>query len=389
VWTLCGVALIHRSGNFVLPFLTLYLTVERGLSAPQAGLVVGTYGVGSMAGSWLGGWLADRWEPRRAQMWSLILGGAGMLALAPLTDPILLAVGVLVTSSMLEALRPSNLAALVRQAPPALRSRAFALLRLAANIGWGVGPAVGGVIAARDYRLLFVGNALAAWLAAAVLVAFVPRRAAGARPPEPDGAGRAARSPYRDGPFIALLVWTMVLVGTLFQILGAVPLYFREIEGLDERAIGLVLAANGALIVCFEMVLVRWLEQQSRPLLFIGLGAVLLCGGFAVLPLGSGIPFLLFTVALWSLGEMFALPLLNALVAGRAEESRLGSYMGAYTMAFSLAAVIAPAAGTALYEHVGPSAPWYACGLLAAPLLVGLRLIGPRVLSSAGQGGVA
>ena len=192
VWTLCGVALIHRSGNMVLPFLTLYLTVERGFTAAQAGLIVGMYGVGSMGGSWLGGTLADRWEPRRAQLWSLGLGGAGMFALGPLRDPLALAAGVLVTSLIIEALRPANMAAIVRRVPGESRARAFALLRLAANIGWGVGPALGGVLAARDYGWLFVGNGLAAWLAAAVLFVAVPRARRGGPPGRGAGNGRGA-----------------------------------------------------------------------------------------------------------------------------------------------------------------------------------------------------
>ena len=81
MWTLAIVILINRSGMMVLPFLTLYSTKDLGFSITQAGIVTGMYGAGSLAGSWLGGWLTDRIGFYPVLSRSLVLGGIGMASL--------------------------------------------------------------------------------------------------------------------------------------------------------------------------------------------------------------------------------------------------------------------------------------------------------------------
>src|SRR5262245_36096607 len=54
-WVLwCGM-LVNRAGSFVVPFLAIYLTQARGLSAAQAGIVAALYGAGPAVASPLGG----------------------------------------------------------------------------------------------------------------------------------------------------------------------------------------------------------------------------------------------------------------------------------------------------------------------------------------------
>jgi MFS family permease len=86
--------------------------------------------------------------------------------------------------------------------------------------------------------------------------------------------------------------------------------------------------------------------------------------------LGTTVAFAALTIAVWTVGEMLALPLLNVVVAERAGPGNQGRYMGLYTMAFSVAFIIAPAAGTWTYARFGPSILWVAIGGLGVPLLV-------------------
>ena len=86
------------------------------------------------------------------------------------------------------------------------------------------------------------------------------------------------------------------------------------------------------------------------------------------MPLGSTLLYAAFTIVVWTLGEMLALPMLNVLVAGRASPGNRGRYMGVYTMAFAAAFVFAPAVGTHVYETYGADILWYGVGALA-PLL--------------------
>ena len=367
LWLLSLVMLVNRAGTMVLPFITLYLTQERGLSVAVAGRIMGVFGLGSIVGSYLGGWLSDRLGAERTQQLSLIGSGIGFLWLSTLHKLMPITIAVFLLSTVSEAYRPAVMASFARRAPAELQTRAFALLRLAANLGWGVGPAVGGVLALHSYTLLFVVDAATCWSAALLLWLVLPGEK---RKPVARDVRARSNSPWSDVPFLWLLLFVAALALSFFQVFSTMPVYFRTAYGLRESSIGMLMALNAVLIVAFEMVLIQWIENRER-LPLIGLGAVLVCGGLALMPFGSSFAFAALTVVVWTVGEMIALPLLNAVVGNRAAPESSGRYMGMYTMAYSVAFMIAPVAGTVVYERFGPDRLWFVIGVLAVPLFLG------------------
>jgi MFS family permease len=101
--------------------------------------------------------------------------------------------------------------------------------------------------------------------------------------------------------------------------------------------------------------------------------------GLAITPLGSTLAFALLSTLLWTAGEILSMPIMNALVADRAPSGSQGAYMGAYTMTFSAAFVVAPFAGTWAYERLGAEVLWLAIGLLSIPLVLGCALLRGRL----------
>ncbi len=370
LWLLALVALVNRAGSMVLPFVALYLTAERGFTTREAGQIVALYGIGSVVGAYLGGWLSDRIGALRTQQASLALGGVGFLILGSLRDRLWIAIAMLVVSVIVEAFRPAVMTSIAERAIPQQKARAFALLRLAANLGFGIGPALGGVLASRSYHWLFVGDAATCWAAALLLVALP----LGERPRSTEAASesRPRRGPWRDGPFLAMTGLTVVLASCLFQFFSTLPLYFREEIGLPESRIGALLSLNALTIVVFEMVLIHAVRDLDRMRLS-GVGAFLVCAGFALVPHGMAVGYLALTILVWSLGEMLVLPILNAVAAERAGRGFEGQYMGLYAMAYSVAFIVAPVAGTFVYERFGPTALWHGMGVVG--LILGLCFV--------------
>ena len=375
IWLLAGANLVNRAGGMVLPFLTLYFTTRLGFSALEAGRTLSLYGLGSIGGAMLGGWLSDRVPSLWVQRASLLATGAGFLVLSQLRGRLAISAAVFLLSLVTDCFRPALMTSVTRSCPPAALPRSLSLVRLANNLGFAVGPAVGGFLAARHYGLLFVCDALTCWAAAAVLFAlrFDVRNTPAA--PSPSGS-RAGRSPWLDGPFLAFLALTTLLGMVFFQIFATMPLYLKAAYRMTERGIGTLLSLNGLAIALFEMVIVRALERRDR-LRVAALGAVLVCAGFGLLPLGSTWPFAALTFLVWTVGEMVAMPMINTAAAQRAPESRSGAYLGAYTVAFSAGWVAAPSAGMAVYSGFGGTALWLAAGAMAVPLGLGYLALAP------------
>lgn len=375
VWRLSAGLLINRAGTMVLPFLSLYLVRELGFETTDASLVLFAYGLGSVVGSYGGGAISGRLGTWRVQVGSLILAGTGFLALSQLRGFAAVTLCVFAVSAVGDAFRPACLTAIAEAAPIELRPRAMGLMRLAANAGMAVGPALGGLLARVDYFLLFVGEAVTCWGAAVWLLGFV-REKSPARKGEHSTVA-TARSLWRDGPLLALLGVVFVMALVLFQVFTTMPLYLSSAYGMNETELGFIFALNAVLIVAFEMVLIKLLEHRP-PEHVLGLGGFLMCVGFGLLPFGHGVGYAAFTVVVWSVGEMLAFPFSNVLVAERAGAGRIAPAMGMYSAVFSVALVAAPVVGLGVLKRFGGDALWTASALLAVPLWIATAALRPR-----------
>lgn len=376
VWVLALTALVNRAGGMVLPFMTLYLTERLGYPATLAGRIVAVWGIGSVVGSLLGGFLVDRLGALRVQHIALLANALGFALLPWVVRPGELGVLVLLTAVLGEALRPALMSAVSIAAPREVRARSLALLRLANNLGFAVGPAVGGVLASFSYTWLFVvdGGTCAA---AAVLLGgvlgwrrgIVDRREAGAVP---------VPGPWVRPAFVAFLLTTFALGLVFFQVFSTLTLYWRNVYSLPEKEIGMLLGINGVMIATLEMVLVHLVERWPA-LRVAAVGSVLIGLGFALTPLGRGGTWAALTVVVWTLGEMLTLPQVNVIVASQGLPEQRGSYMGAYSLAFSAAFVVAPAVGTTVLQHFGGDVLWLAVGALGPVVASAFLALSPRL----------
>jgi predicted MFS family arabinose efflux permease len=169
-----------------------------------------------------------------------------------------------------------------------------------------------------------------------------------------------SRSPWRDGPFLWLMLIFLLWCAVFLQVLTTFPIYMRNVYGLAENRIGQLYAVNTILIVFIEMILMEKIRKYPLTRM-INISFVLLGLGLGLMPLGRGFAFGALTVAVWTFGEMLSMPLVTALIARRADDTNRGRYMGMNSFVFSLAFVIAPAGGMAIYERLGPDAVWYVC----------------------------
>ncbi|MEM9556807.1 MAG: MFS transporter [Acidobacteriota bacterium] len=389
IWALSAIMLVNRAGTMVLVFLALYLTRELGHPPTFAGRVLAVYGVGHLAGAWLGGWLSDRVGSLRVQSGSLVLSGVFFLVLGQVESPRAIMAVVFLVAVAAEALRPANGAALAALAPARLRARAWALQRIALNLGFSIGPALGGWLASIDYGLLFVADGVTC-IGAGLLVLVLFRGRldaveAVADEPATDEAPPRDISPWRDGPFLAVLGATILMALCFLQAWSTLPLDLAARFDFDEERFGLLLVVNALLILALEMPLTRATEQMP-PMRVVAVGSLLVGGGYSLLVVGLRVdaPTLaaVATMVVFTFGEMVAIPASGGWVSNRAAAGRRGAYMGLFVMAWGVAWIVAPAAGTWIYERFGGDVLWLAtfgCGAAGAAICLAVdRRLGSR-----------
>jgi predicted MFS family arabinose efflux permease len=343
-----------------MPFLTIYLTQHLHFSISQAGVVLAIWGAGSILGALAGGRLADRIGFYPVQFWSLFLNGVLFIVLEQMRTMTQISMCVFVLSLVGDAFRPANAAAIAAYSSPENRTRSYSLHRLAVNLGFSVGPALGGILAAISYRFLFWADGLTC-IAAALLMRVLLPPVKAVKPAAGNGAA-AVKGPsaYRDGLYIFFIVLVCMYAMFFFQLSSLVSLYFKTVIHMQEIYVGMTIGLNGLLIALLEMVTVYKLEGKRAPLDFIWRG-VLVNGlaylSFNLLPPTAAVAILF--ILLFTLSEIMSIPFMNAFWTSRSADHNRGQYAALYTVAFSVAQVISPTLSTNIVQHLGFTSWWY------------------------------
>jgi predicted MFS family arabinose efflux permease len=375
VWLLAFALFVNRSGTMVMTFMTLYLTSQLGMSEAGAGRMISVYGLGAVTGAFLGGRLSRRLGSIRLQTICLFLSIPGYLVLPLWHSWPPLALSLFGLSLFSEAVRPANAVAITNFTTASNRTRAFALNRLAANLGFSFGPVIGGVLATIHFGLLFVVDAATTLLAAMLLLYFFRLRRTERATADCD-AEVLQVSPLKDGPFVVFLLLMLASVSFFFQFGSTYPLYLRDHYRLSKPLIGLMFAVNTTVIVALEMLLIDAIKQWS-VLRTIGVGCFLFCLGFAILPFGSSGYFCVFAMLVVTLGEMLSFTFSASFAANRSTPGNEGPYMGWYAMNIAIASVLGPTVGSAIYQ-VNQDALWISGLLVGATALVGFQFLALR-----------
>ena len=358
MWLLSLVMLINRSGTMVLAFMTLYCH-HIGYTMQQGGWVVAIYGIGSLTGAFAGGKISDRFGFYYTQFSSLLCGGILFIVLGQMQSYPAICICTFFLSMVNEAFRPANATAIAFYSAPQNRTQSFSLVRLAINLGWGIGSALGGVLASINYHLLFwvdgCTNIIAAFLLLAILPKITLAQQKQLQQPKQKVKAVAAASPYRDKPFLFFLALQVLFATCFFQLFTTVPLYFKEGLQLNEFLIGVVMALNGLLIALVEMVIVFKLEGRRPYLVLMAYGAVMMAISFLILniPFAPGFLIAAVFIVFITISEMIAMPFMNSFYIGRSTEGNRGQYAALYTMAWSAAQVIGSSTGTLIVATTG------------------------------------
>ena len=376
-WTIWVGTLIDRLGCFVVPFLAIYLTSERGFSEARAGIIVSMHGLGAMGGSLLGGILADRLGRRVTAIGGLLLGALSLIALAFARAP--WAIGTLtLCSGMLYALyRPAVSAVITDVVPPEHRQRAFNHLYWAINLGFSISLLSAGLVTSHGFQIIFFADATTTLLFVAVLVWRMPETRPAPAAKKGDG-GRLASGIWtacRDRVFMPFVVLSF-LIGCVFsQWSISLPLAMRD-DGLSAGTFGRLIALNGLLILVLQPFAPRILSRMRRSR-GLALAALFVAGGFGLTALADAPPLYAVSILIWTLGEILSAPIGPSIVSDLSPADMRGSYQGVFSTTWGLASFAGPIAGAAVLGHWGGAALWLCCAGLAVLVAISHLVIAP------------
>jgi len=376
VWLLALATLINRSGTMVMPFLVIYMTRKIGVNVGMAGLVISFYGAGALVTAPFVGKLSDRFGTLTVMKLSLIATGFLLILYSFITNFIAILGVTLLWAVISEAFRPANLSLISDETEPGQRKTAFALNRLAINLGMSIGPVIGGFLAALNFSLLFYVNGTTSILAGIFLIAsrvetkkhFLNKDDDSKKM---DHVNRSV-SIFKDKTFLLFMIALIPVELVFFQFLGALPLYIIQNLKIPASTFGILMAVNTVLIIIVEVPLnnamSNWDDRKS-----LALGALLCAIGYGAMIFSENILFIAFTIVIWTFGEMIFFPSSASYTSILSPEKRRGEYMGYFQMTFSFSLMIGPWIGALTLDYFGHNILWsgaFVLGLLSTLLFL-------------------
>lgn len=390
-----GNALSAFGLGFTVPYLYVYVAQVRDLGASTAGVVLAVFAMAALVVLPFTGRIIDRRGPLPVLVSGAVLASAGALAMGFSGSVPTAVMSAALLGAGTAVMQPALATMIVWCSTAATRTRAFATQFFLANLGLGVGGLVGGQIVDQDrpgsFTLLFAVEAVMflvlAGMAASVRLPRPAAFAVSALSKEDRGsAGGGLRALLRHRAMVQLLGLGFVVFFACYgQFESGLAAYGTEAAGIDPSTLGVALAANTAVIVIAQFVVLRLVERRSRTRVIAAVGLIWtvawIVAGYAGLGHGSttmATAAFISTYALFGLGEAMLAPTVAPLVADLAPTSMVGQYNSAFALVKQLALAVGPAVGGPLGASLhGPyivTFVLFSLGITVLALRLGRRL---------------
>jgi len=366
IWILTLITFINRAGTMVLPFLSKYLKEDLNFSYEQVGWIMVCFGFGSMLGSWLGGKLSDKIGFYKIMVFSLFTSGLLLFAVQYVRTFWGLCFAMFFIMTVADMFRPAMFVSLGTYSKPENRTRALTLVRLAVNLGFTAGPALGGLIIMNlGYSGLFWVDGASCIVSILIFTLLVKERKKPVDLNVSDVTTEIPASVFTDKIFWIFLFVCFITAVLFFQLFTTLPLYHNEKFSLTEFQSGLLLSLNGLLIFFLEMPIVSISQRKNIDKLKIILwGCLLMSISFYVLLINVWAGILIVSIVFITFGEMFIFPFSNSFALSRAPKGHEGRYMALFTMSFSLAHIASSKTGLEIIANFGYQSNWFVMGTL-------------------------
>ncbi|NLZ47392.1 MAG: MFS transporter [Clostridiales bacterium] len=370
--------IINRFGDFVMPFLTLYLTVKIGLSAEVTGFLVMLTSIINMPASLIGGYAADKFGRKKTYLYAQSAAALTLLPCAFFSNAYI-NVGCLMISTFFSGfLRPAMDAMVSDILPPEKRQTGFALEYLGINIGVALGPLVSGILFNKSLPLLFIGDAFTSFIAVYLVASNI----------EETNTLKNKQKVYletereeKKNVFLALLERPQLLVFFFVYIIFSIiytqhrfslPLTMNQIFGDDGTQKFSLLMSTNAFTVIGLTVIITAFTSKLHPLANMVIAGITYAVGFGMVGHVDNMFLLILSTVIWTIGEILVTTSFGVYVANNSPSN----YRATFNAVGSISWSIGSAAGTYL---AGVYIKYYGLGSLWNVIIV-LSIIGSLMM---------
>lgn len=382
IYILSVATLINRIGDFVVPFLTLYLSQKLGVSIPVTGIIVAVAGFIKVPGSYLGGKLNDMYNSKVVYVScqtvsALLLIPAGLIKNPFVTVPLLILFSL--TSSMV---RTPTMAMISDLLPQEQRKLGYIVRYIGINIGVAIGLAVAGFLYNYNTIILFLGDAITMLLSVS-LIAFgiksanlkkIRKKTIGENEKSEDGSIFTVL--LKRKPLVLYMLFASLLWIVFEQTKFALPLT-TDLRFSDNGPVlfGLLISINAVTATVLALVQEQ-LTKKFSALSQIVFGGILFAIGFGLYSITESFSSFVVATIIWSIGEVFIFTNASVFVVNNSPENFRGRITSVFSIFFSSIGTLGIIMAERLIDAFGVLNTWiYLAGIavLASVMLYYLK----------------
>lgn len=356
--------IINRFGDFVLPFLSLFLVKKLGLSYQSAGTAVMLVSLSSIPGSFAGGKAADHFGRRKSYTVFQLSAGVSLFFCAFLDNPQLIIVLICMSSFFNGGVRPIISAIITDVLPSEKRQIGFSLSYLGINLGVSLGPLVAGFLFNHYIPLIFIGNAVTCLLVAILVFVNIKETL----PEYTDNEYASDGEKPEEGNVLAVLVrkpkiWVFLVINVVFNIVYSqssfsLPIMLDIVFGRGGAGnFGIIMSANAVTVVTMTM-FVNHATRKWKALNSIAAAGLLYAIGFGMITFIRSMPLFILSTFIWTVGEVMAYTNFGVYIANNTPQN----YRARFNAVSNLSWSVGTSLGTFLISryagYLGIEAVW-------------------------------
>ncbi len=364
IYILSIATLINRIGDFVIPFLTLYLSQKLGISLPVTGLIVAIAGFSKVPGSYLGGKLNDLYNSKLIFVVFQTISAAILVPCAFIKNVYITVPLLILFSITTSVVRTPTMAMISDLLPTEQRKLGYIVRYIGINVGVAIGLAIAGFLYNYSTVLLFLGDAITMFLSV-TLVAFgikssdlnnIREKTIGKNEKREEGNLLAAL--IKRKPLVLYMIFSSLLFMIFEQITFALPLTVNSRFDVDGPVLFGFLISINAVTATILAIFQERLFKRFSLLSQIIIGGFLFVIGFGLYSVTvSYLSFVLATI-IWSIGEVFIFTNASVFVLNHSPENFRGRFTSVYSIFFASMGTLGIILAERLVSNFGLSSTW-------------------------------
>ncbi|MCJ7714957.1 MAG: MFS transporter, partial [Anaerolineales bacterium] len=256
--------------------------------------------------------------------------------------------------------------------PEDKRADGFGILRIVANLAVVIGPAIGGLLAARSYTLMFIIDIITSSITAVIIFLYVPETKPDTIPdlgekPQAEQTLFETLAGYlqvaKDQIYLVFIMGSLLMVLAYMQMNTTLSVFLRDVHGIPDQGYGLLLSMNASMVVLFQFWITRKIKRFA-PMKVMAWGTVIYSVGFSMYGFVSTVPFFIIAMVIITIAEMLVSPVAQAVVAKLAPEAMRGRYMAVYGFSWTIPMAVGPLAAGLIMDNYNPNWVWYGSGIV-------------------------